>query len=139
MKQTYLICLLIVLLLYCVYTDEREGKIKNLAVLAMLAIEISHIIIYPFYFINFFKGLFLPLLILVIPFLFHGIGAGDIKLLMVIGGIAGSKRILTIIFSAFVIGVIRALIDKLRKRHNPKIHMALPIAISTLMWIGGII
>ncbi len=54
--------------------------------------------------LGFFWGSLVPLLLLGGFYVFHMIGAGDIKLLCVLGGMLGAERILRCCFFTFLIG-----------------------------------
>jgi prepilin peptidase CpaA len=88
--------LLIIVLVICFLTDLREQKIYNKVIFPSLIIAIIlHTIFYGY------SGLKLSLLgflvgfcILLVPYLLGGIGAGDVKLLALIGAIKGSIFVL---------------------------------------------
>lgn len=52
----------------------------------------------------FFSGIFLPILLFGWLFVFHMLGAGDIKLLSALGGVMGAGRILKCMFASVLIG-----------------------------------
>jgi prepilin peptidase CpaA len=85
--------LLILLTLTCLITDIKYRKIYNSVLLPALIIgivlNIYGIGINGLYFA--IKGFSLGLAILLIPFIMGGIGAGDVKLLAVIGAIKGPE------------------------------------------------
>lgn len=93
MWSTYL---LIILLIICVFTDLKERKIYNKILFPFLIIAwIFHAVI------GGWPGLQEALLgtavglgILLIPYLLGGMGAGDVKLLAVIGGLKGVSFVL---------------------------------------------
>lgn len=117
--------------------------------------------------LDYLIGIAIPMLMLMPLFIIRGIGAGDIKLLAVIGGFIGGKGVFYCIIASFVIGAVislgKILINKqffvsfrnifhylsdvfiVRQfnqfEHNKKntIHFTLPILISVLCYIGGII
>jgi prepilin peptidase CpaA len=83
--------LLIILLLICVITDLKERKIYNAILFPFLTIAlILHTIIGGIHGLTeSLLGTMAGLGILLIPYLLGGMGAGDVKLLAVIGGIKG--------------------------------------------------
>jgi prepilin peptidase CpaA len=105
--------LLILVLVICFLTDLREQKIYNKVIFPSLAIAIVLNIVFYGY-----RGLKLSLLgfiiglcILLVPYLLGGIGAGDVKLLALIGAIKGSIFILnTAIYMGLLGGTIAILI-----------------------------
>lgn len=101
--------LLIILLLICVVTDVRERKIYNKVLFPTFLIAMSY------HFISAgTEGLTSSLLgtltgfaILLIPYLMGGMGAGDVKLLAVIGALKGVSFVLmTSVFMALIGGII---------------------------------
>lgn len=116
---------------------------------------------------NYLLGITVPFLALIVVFLIGGIGAGDIKLFSVIGGFVGAKDVLVCIVAAIFIGavisIIKILMNKnffvcfshiiqffsgfyqtqkiqvFKKEKSNTIHFTLPILISVLLSLGGII
>ena len=101
-------------------------------------------------------GLLVPILILGILFIFRMLGAGDIKLLSVIGSMIGPTKILNCISYSFLIGaVISAALYLLHyisvyfktgkrepyyKSGMPleNFHFTVPIFLSALLYAGGV-
>lgn len=87
----YLDICLMVLMVAAVFTDLKSRHIPNILIGAGLVFAFS----YHFYtrgvpgLIFGFKGLAVGLAILLVPFIFGGIGAGDVKLLGVVGAFKG--------------------------------------------------
>lgn len=65
----------------------------------------------------FFLGTSIPIALLFLLFLFRVMGAGDIKLLSVVGGFLGPSSVLQCIILTFLIGAIFALIKVIRKQN----------------------
>lgn len=57
-----------------------------------------------------FQGILFPIALLSILFLFHALGAGDIKLFSVVGGFLGPHQVVQVIFLAFIIGAVFSII-----------------------------
>lgn len=101
--------LLIVLLIICVITDLKERKIYNAVLFPfLLAAFILHAFIGGLQGVtDVFLGTAVGLGILLIPYLLGGMGAGDVKLLAVIGGIKGIGFVLIAsIYMALAGGII---------------------------------
>ncbi|MDF2857112.1 MAG: prepilin peptidase [Neobacillus sp.] len=115
MWSTYL---LIFLLIICVITDLRERKIYNAVLFPFLLVALI---------LQLFTeglsgvtgallGMTVGLGILLIPYLLGGMGAGDVKLLAVIGGIKGIEFVLfTSLYMALAGGIFALLILLFRK------------------------
>ncbi|MEH7251642.1 prepilin peptidase [Neobacillus niacini] len=115
MWSTYL---LIILLLICVITDLRERKIYNAVLFPFLIVALV---------LQLFTGglsgvtsallgMIVGLGILLIPYLLGGMGAGDVKLLAVIGGIKGVEFVLfTSLYMALAGGIFALFILLFRK------------------------
>jgi prepilin peptidase CpaA len=110
--------LLILVLVICFITDLRVQKIYNKVVFPCLAVAVtSHTLFYGY------NGLKLSLLgfltglgILFVPYFLGGIGAGDVKLLALIGSIKGSIFVMnTAIYMALIGGAIAIIIIMLQK------------------------
>jgi prepilin peptidase CpaA len=96
-----------------VITDLRERKIYNSILLPfLLAAWILHAITGGLHgFLGAFFGTIVGLGILLIPYLLGGMGAGDVKLLAVIGGIKGAAFVLmTSFYMALAGGIIAILV-----------------------------
>jgi prepilin peptidase CpaA len=110
--------LLIILLSICTFTDLKERKIYNNVLFPVFLIAISYHI-----FTGGWSGLSISILgflvglsILLIPYLMGGMGAGDVKLLAVIGAIQGVSFVLmTALYMAIVGGIMGLLILFFRK------------------------
>jgi prepilin peptidase CpaA len=110
--------LLFILLLICVITDLKERKIYNAVLFPFLLIAlIMNSITGGFQGLtDAVFGVFIGLGILLIPFLLGGMGAGDVKLLAVIGGLKGVVFVLTAsVFMALAGGIMAIVILVFRK------------------------
>ncbi len=104
MRMTIIDLVLLILLLTCLYTDLTKRKIYNLVLLPALIIAfIYHLatggLLQGWWSL---KGLMLGMVLLVIPFSMGGIGAGDVKLLGVVGAFKGPE----FVFMAFLAGAV---------------------------------
>jgi prepilin peptidase CpaA len=105
--------LLILVLAICFYTDLKVQKIYNKIVFPALAITIVlQITFYGFSGLKLsLQGFFIGFCVLLIPYLLGGIGAGDVKLLALIGSIKGSIFVInTALYMALIGGLIAVLI-----------------------------
>jgi prepilin peptidase CpaA len=110
MWSTYL---LIILLIICVITDLRERKIYNAVLLpfSIMALVLQLITGGLSGLTSALLGMIVGLAILLIPYLLGGMGAGDVKLLAVIGGIKGIEFVLfTSLYMAMAGGIFALLI-----------------------------
>jgi prepilin peptidase CpaA len=110
--------LLFILLLICVITDLKERKIYNAVLFPFLLLSlIVNSITGGFQGLtDTVFGVFVGLGILFIPFLLGGMGAGDVKLLAVIGGLKGVVFVLTAsVFMALAGGIMAIFILIFRK------------------------
>lgn len=98
--------LLAIVLLVCLYTDIRYKKIYNVVTFPAIVVAIISNIYLNGYSggISSFKGLFLGIALLFIPFAMGGIGAGDVKLLGVVGAFKGLEFVFTTFLAMAVIG-----------------------------------
>ncbi|MBF8983818.1 prepilin peptidase [Lutibacter sp. B2] len=111
--------ILVIILTICVITDIKERKIYNKVLFPCLILTlISHILLGGWSnlytsFIGFFTGLF----ILIIPYFLGGIGAGDVKLLALIGAIKGPSFVFyTAIYMGIAGGMIAFILLLYQKR-----------------------
>ncbi|WP_413302158.1 prepilin peptidase [Bacillus sp. 1P10SD] len=121
MWSTYL---LIILLIICVITDLKERKIYNKVLFPFLIIAwIVHAITGGWHGLaEALLGTVVGLWILLIPYLLGGMGAGDVKLLAVIGGLKGISFVLMAsIYMALAGGIMAILFIFYRKGFLKKI------------------
>ena len=103
--------ILLIVLIICIITDVKERKIYNAVIFPSLLLAlIAQVLINGldgllFGALGFLVGLFL----LLIPYLMGGMGAGDVKLLALIGALKGTAFVLTTAVYMAVIGGIIAL------------------------------
>lgn len=105
----FLEILLITVLFICVITDLKSRKIYNKVLFpALLIALLLQVILYGWAGVTqYFIGLGVGLLILLLPYLLGGIGAGDVKLLAFIGAAMGMNFVLwTSLYMALVGGAI---------------------------------
>lgn len=116
-------------LLSCCYTDLKERKILNIilfpAVLLALVLNIVYMGGDGFFF--WVKGTLTGIALLFIPFLLGGIGAGDVKLLGVVGAFKGAAFVVMAFLCAAIIGGIFSIIFLWKRRNLQK----------TLRQLGG--
>lgn len=101
--------LLFAVLVICVITDLRCRKIYNFVVFPALIIAVclNGFLLGISGISNSLIGFIVGLGILIIPYLFGGIGAGDVKLLALIGAIHGTSFVVTsAIYMALIGGII---------------------------------
>lgn len=155
--------------LIAVILDFTTGKVSNKLILtglflsfilALIPGEKGGIIAY-------LSGVVTPIIILLLIFMIGGIGAGDVKLFAVIGGFIGYQGVFRCIIAAFIIGAVISLgkilfykrlflsfrniiqyvfrvyqsqqIQVYKREKSNTIHFTLPILMSVLCYIGGII
>jgi prepilin peptidase CpaA len=103
--------ILISILLVCVFTDLKSRKIYNKVIFPSLVLTLgSHLLIGGWPALgSALIGFLIGLGILLVPYLLGGIGAGDVKLLALIGAIKGVTFVLHTAIYMAVIGAIIAL------------------------------
>lgn len=107
----------------CLVTDLAERKIYNVVVLAgsLAALGLN---VWQQGFLpgvqNTFSGFFTGILLLLIPFILGGIGAGDVKMLGMVGAFLGSSLVLHVMLASAVAGGIFALFVMARERCLPR-------------------
>ncbi|RXJ01903.1 hypothetical protein DS745_08695 [Anaerobacillus alkaliphilus] len=114
--------LLLVLLLICLITDLKSRKIYNKVLFPTLAFAfVANITISGWSGLgSVLVGFLVGLAILLIPFLLGGMGAGDVKLLAVIGALKGSEFVFTTALYMALVGGVIALIIILMKKGRAK-------------------
>jgi len=118
----YLNLLLLVILIICGYTDLKERRILNIVVLpAILIALLFHLAQGGFAGAIFWgKGTLAGLALLFIPFALGGLGAGDVKLLGVVGAFKGAGFVLMAFLYAAILGGIFALFLLIKKKRLKK-------------------
>lgn len=102
---------LIAVLLVCCYTDLKSRKIYNKLIFpALLVAVISHLILQGFSgLLHSLLGLVVGFGLLLIPYLLGGMGAGDVKLLALVGALKGTVFVLQTSIYMALIGAVIAL------------------------------
>ncbi len=150
--------------------DLFKSKISNRFILTGWAAGAAAACLYPSSegIWQFLGGAAVPVLLLFVLFYFRMIGAGDIKLLSVLGGMVGIRASLGVLISSFLIGgVLAAVLMTVRKSwgrrfrfflryvqnynttgiripYRPEIsgsegmHFAVPVFAAVLLWKGGL-
>lgn len=97
---------LFAVLLICCYTDLRVQKVYNLVLFpaALAALVISFLHGGPAQLVESLQGMLLGLGLLLLPFAWGGIGAGDVKLLSVVGAFKGPEFVLATFVAGAVAG-----------------------------------
>lgn len=107
----------------CLYTDLTERKIYNSVILcgivAAFVINVIQLNMIEGTLFT-FTGLLIGILLLIIPFILGGIGAGDVKMLGMIGAFTGHGIVVHIMVASSVVGGIYALIVMLAGRNLMK-------------------
>lgn len=78
-----------------------------------------------------------PVVLLFPVFLCGGIGAGDVKLLAVIGSWLSYHTSIFVLAVSIILGGIYAIIHIFTGRRKEKLHMSIPILLSMFLWLGG--
>ena len=80
-------------------------------------------------------GFFIPVVILILPFLVRGLGAGDVKLFCVLGSMLGSRGILACMLYSFAAGGAEALVIlAVRKNRKERMHFTVPVFAGTCLF-----
>ncbi|HET7627862.1 MAG TPA: prepilin peptidase [Bacillales bacterium] len=111
--------LLIVVLLVCAATDITKRKIYNIVIFpALMAAFVVHFMLDGWANLGAaLAGFFVGIGILLIPYLLGGMGAGDVKLLGLVGAIKGTVFVFHTAFYMAVLGAIMALGVLFFRRH----------------------
>ena len=125
MNQPYDISLLIFLsaiLLYASIHDIRTQKIPNVLTFSAVLVSISYNAIFYGWsgFLFSISGMFAGVGLLIVPYLLGGMGAGDAKLLGVVGSVLGAKGVLYAFLFIAIIGGIYSITFTLYYRQHFK-------------------
>ncbi|MDR3599012.1 MAG: prepilin peptidase [Desulfosporosinus sp.] len=120
--------LLITLALITIWTDGRQHKIYNKVLLPyfLVALLIQPIIS--------LEGAALGFLFLLLPYLFGGIGAGDVKLLAVYGALLGPHLIITAFFYGAIIGGVVAWYKRFKKEKT--LAYGIPLSLGAMLTLA---
>ncbi|WZL72719.1 prepilin peptidase [Clostridiaceae bacterium 35-E11] len=104
--------LLILVLLICAITDLKSRKIYNKVIFPSLFLAFSLHLFHGGWerLFSSIEGFFMGFSLLLIPYLFGGIGAGDVKLLALIGALKGVSFVLYTAVYMSILGSILALL-----------------------------
>lgn len=107
-----------ILIIACLYTDILERKIYNFVLVPALVLAVILNYYYGGYMAVWgsIKGFFLGLGFLIIPFAAGGIGAGDVKLLGVIGALKGTNFVFYCFLATAIAGGVIASIVLIKNR-----------------------
>jgi prepilin peptidase CpaA len=123
------------------FTDWRQRKIPNKLLLPSFITALL---------INFFQsgqtgllsslsGAVIGFVLLLVPYLLGGMGAGDVKLLMVIGSFGGAKLVIySFLFGAIAGGIISAYIliyNAVRHKNIVSLPYGIPLSLGTLVYL----
>lgn len=102
---------LLIVLTICVITDLKSRKIYNIVIFPTLALAfLINTLLDGWTGLGFsLLGFTLGLAILIIPFLLGGMGAGDVKLLALVGALQGAEFVFTAAVYMALIGSVMAL------------------------------
>jgi prepilin peptidase CpaA len=110
--------MLLSIVILCVITDLHNRKIYNVVIFpGLIAAFISHLVLDGWYAVGYaLLGFLVGLSILLIPYLLGGMGAGDVKLLALIGAIKGIAFVLnTAVYMALIGALIAVFVLLCRK------------------------
>jgi prepilin peptidase CpaA len=109
--------LLLPFIAVCLYTDLSERKIYNNVVLAGIIVSLIYnvIVLGPLNGAVFtFTGLFTGIFLLIIPYVAGGLGAGDVKMLGMIGAFLGYSMVVEVLLVSALVGGIFAVVTLIR-------------------------
>lgn len=117
--------LLVTLAVITLWTDGRHHKIYNKVLLPFLLVAL---LIRP---IIGLEGAALGFLFLLLPYIYGGIGAGDVKLLAVYGALLGPHLIITAFVYGATIGGVIALYKRFKKERT--LAYGIPLSLGAVL------
>ena len=110
--------ILSIFVIICLVTDLRERKIYNKVIAAGLVTAlITNVILQGFF--NGLRftlaGLLMGIILLLLPFSMGGLGAGDVKMLGMIGAFTGSLMVVQVMLVSALVGGVLALITLIQE------------------------
>lgn len=121
------------------WMDWKERRIPNSLLLPslILAFLLNYIIFGPAGLLHSLSGTLIGFTLLIVPYLLGGMGAGDVKLLMVIGSFGGGYFVLYSFIAGAIIGGIIALIiyffSKTSQTRISSFPYGIPLALGALV------
>ncbi|MDD2433343.1 MAG: A24 family peptidase [Clostridia bacterium] len=114
--------LLLIVLFICCYTDLKERKILNIIIFPATLVALSiHLLGQGLEGALFWgKGTLVGLVLLFIPFAMGGLGAGDVKLLGVVGSFKGAFFVFKAFLCAALLGGVFSFLFLLKKKRLKK-------------------
>ena len=107
------------------WTDGRQHKIYNKVLLPFFIIAL---LIQPMMSL---EGAVLGFLLLLLPYLYGGVGAGDVKLMAVYGALLGPHLIITAFFYGAILGGVVALYKKFMKEKT--MAYGIPLSLGAIL------
>lgn len=100
-------------------SDLKTGKVKNWIIISGLVLSLLFQVRFSGLkgIVIFILGIGIPVMMLFLLFLFRVMGAGDIKLLSVVGGFLGPRAVFQCIVITFILGAVFALAKVLIKQN----------------------
>ncbi|MCR5785472.1 MAG: prepilin peptidase [Eubacterium sp.] len=131
------IILLLTVLLFAAADDCRRAKISNsIILLGIMSSGYLRCFLLNESIPSFLADLILPTVILFGFYIAGGLGAGDLKLISVVGSFVGFEITLYVIFFAGIFALLLSGVFKITGRKYSRIRLALPIMIGT--FIGAV-
>jgi len=96
--------ILLIVLIVCLITDIRQRKIYNIITFPAIAGGLNGTLYGMEGLLDSLKGIGIVTVILILPFMMGGMGAGDVKLLMVVGALKGVSFTFETILATFLAG-----------------------------------
>jgi prepilin peptidase CpaA len=109
--------ILFIFVAICLFTDLTRRKIYNSVVLTGFAFALAvnmAVLGAGSGFVFTLKGFFTGLLLLLIPFVMGALGAGDVKMLAMVGAFVGSGQVFLIMLASAVAGGVYAMVVMVR-------------------------
>lgn len=133
--------LLLPILCLASWMDWKERRIPNCLLFPslFLAFLLNYIILGTSGLLHSLSGTVVGFFLLIIPFLLGGMGAGDVKLLMVIGSFGGAYFVLYSFLAGAIIGGVIALIiyifNKTKQNKISSFPYGIPLSLGTLAFL----
>jgi len=123
------------------WTDFRERRIPNSLLFPsfLLALVLNIVISGSSGLLHSLAGAFMGFVLLIIPYALGGIGAGDVKLLIVIGSFGGIYFVLYSFLAGALIGGVLSftilIFNKVSRKRNSSIPYGIPLSLGVLVYV----